>query len=169
MICNRTVKKFCNGDISQIENYDKAVTDIEHTWHCHHRMEIGKNGEIILKKDLISHGLYYNRPPEELIFLTKSEHRRIHRKGMTLSESHKRKISEANKGKKLPPISEETRKKLSEAKKGDKHPLFGKHHSEEAKRKMSEANKGKTLTLAHRKKLSEAIKLYWAKRRMASV
>lgn len=151
MICNRTVKKFCNGDISQIENYDKAITDQTQTWHCHHRLEIGKNGERISSKDLIIHGLYYHRPPEELIFLTKSEHRRIHRKGMTLSEYQKRKISEANKGKKLPPISEETRKKLSEAKKGDKHPLFGKHHSEEAKRKISEANKGRTLSEETRK------------------
>jgi len=50
------------------------------------------------------------------------------------SEEHKKKISEAHKGKKL---SEETKKKLSEAHKGF-------HHSEEARKKMSESHKGKS-------------------------
>ena len=30
MICNQTVEKYCSGDISQIENYDKAINDKTH-------------------------------------------------------------------------------------------------------------------------------------------
>lgn len=49
------------------------------------------------------------------------------------NEETKKKLSEANKGKKL---SEETRNKISEIKKG-------KHHTEQTRKKLSEANKGK--------------------------
>ena len=59
-------------------------------------------------------------------------------KGKTLTEEHKRKISEANGN-----ISEETKRKLSEAGKGNKN-SSGHKHSGESKRKMSEAKKGKT-------------------------
>ena len=71
-----------------------------------------------------------------------------------LSEEHKRKISEAMKGKQLhkgKKMSDETKRKISEAKKG-------KHHSEESKRKMSEAKQGKVMTEEHKQKLSEAMK-----------
>ena len=59
-------------------------------------------------------------------------------KGKTLTEEHKRKISEANGN-----MSEETKRKLSEAGKGNKN-SSGHKHSEESKRKISEAKKGKT-------------------------
>ena len=59
-------------------------------------------------------------------------------KGKTLTEEHKRKISETNGN-----MSEETKRKLSEAGKGNKN-SSGHKHSEESKRKMSEAKKGKT-------------------------
>ena len=74
------------------------------------------------------------------------------KKGYKQTEEHRRKISEANKGK---IVSEETRKKLSELRKGKKHPMFGKHHSEESKKKNSDAHKGKTASVETRKKLSE--------------
>lgn len=84
--------------------------------------------------------------------------------GKHLSEEHRSKLSEANKGKKNPFYgkhlseearrklselhkgnhpSDETRRKLSEARKGEKNPNYGKHLSEETRRKMSEAQKGK--------------------------
>jgi group I intron endonuclease len=66
--------------------------------------------------------------------------------GKHLSEEHKKKIGEGNKGKKL---SEETKKKLSEANKG-------KHHSEETKRKMSLASKGKLKSEKTRQRMSAA-------------
>ena len=30
---------YCRGDISKIENYDKAIADTKTVWHCHHRLE----------------------------------------------------------------------------------------------------------------------------------
>lgn len=61
----------------------------------------------------------------------------LKRKGVVLSEETKQKISEQNKGRKIPYIkrqefSEEHRKKLGEAGKG-------RSHSEESKRKIKEA------------------------------
>lgn len=89
-----------------------------------------------------------------------------------LTEEHKQKISEANKGKKR---SEETRKKIGEASKGRCHSeewkkrmserlkgnqiMIGRYLSEETKKKISEANQGKhsiPFSEEHKKKLSEA-------------
>lgn len=67
----------------------------------------------------------------------------------------KKKISEANTGKKRPPISEETRAKKSAAQKGKPAPNKGKHHTEETKKKLSIANQGKKRTEETRKKISE--------------
>lgn len=139
MINERYAKEFCKDDISKIENYELAINDKTQVWHCHHRRET-----IYSKKDLIEIGEYYNRPAIELIFLTPFEHNSLHHKGKTscnkgktLSDEHKRKLSESLKGKIL---SEETKRKLSELQKGNKHHL-GKTHSEETRRKMSEARK----------------------------
>ena len=73
MINLKNVKKFCKDDFSLIENYDKAIADNTQTWVCHHRRET-----IYSAKELIEIGEYYNRPACELIFLTKTEHRRLH-------------------------------------------------------------------------------------------
>ena len=64
-----------------------------------------------------------------------------HRKGKKgcYSEETKKKMSLAQKGKKL---SKETREKLSEMRKGKKHWAFGKVFSKKYCRKMSEAHKG---------------------------
>lgn len=175
MISEKQVNLYCCDDVSKIENYSLAITDMEHTWDCHHRLEIGKNGESISRHDLISHGLYYHRPSSELIFLTKSEHLILHNNVRAFSEETRRKISEANRGKpsqnKGKPMSEEQKRKISEAHKGKPSGNKGKHHSEEAKRRMSEAHKGKkkpSFSEEHRRKLSEKSKAYWAKRKMAS-
>ena len=112
-----------------IENYSKAIADNSEIWACHHRLEThNSDGERrlvdILETELIALGLYYDRPPEELIFLTQSEHMRLHRIGKPgamkdkhHSEETKRKMSEAHKGK---PKSEEHKRKLSEAHKGQR-------------------------------------------------
>ena len=118
MINEKLAIKYCKNDISQIENYDKAIADKTQTWHCHHRRET-----VMSRKELIEICEYDNRPACELIFLTTFEHHRLHN------------ISENN------PMfgkhhSAETRKKMSEAKKG-------KPKSAETRKKMSEANKGK--------------------------
>ena len=63
--------------------------------------------------------------------------------------------SEAKKGRTL---SESHRRKISEALKGENHPMYGKHHSDETRRKMAEAKKGKKHTEEWRRKISEALK-----------
>ncbi len=145
MINIRKVKTYCCEDISKIENYDKAINDKE-MWHCHHKLELIATGGVcdVDRQDLIDWGIYYNRPADEFIFLTRSEHRSLHKgpnKGKHFSEETRKKMLEAKKN-----ISEETRKKLSEAHKG-------KHHSEETKRKMSETHKGKHLKLVDGKRV----------------
>ena len=107
MISEYYAKSFCKDDISLIENYDKAIADKTQTWHCHHRRE-----SIFSKSDLIEIGEYYNRPACELIFLTKSEHIRLHKIGENNPNFGK---PAWNNGKHL---SAETRKKISEARKG---------------------------------------------------
>ena len=101
MINEKNIKAFCKDDISLIENYDKAIADTTQVWHCHHRRET-----IFSKSDLIEIGEYYNRPAAELIFLTPTDHRRLHNlgkpsgmKGKHLSAETRKKISEARKGK----------------------------------------------------------------------
>lgn len=76
MICEVNAKRFCNEDLSNIENYEKAATSSEQ-YDCHHRLEI-QGDKIISKEELISQNLYYNRPASELIFLTHSEHAKLH-------------------------------------------------------------------------------------------
>ena len=120
-------KRFCK-EPEKIENYEKAKQDNFKGWHCHHRLEThtpdGKRREVdIAKKELIDLGMYYNRPPEELIFLTTREH---------------------NAFKKGKPKSEETRKKMGEAKKGEKNPNYRKQLSEGTRNKIREASKGNT-------------------------
>lgn len=64
------IKKICKTP-ELIENYNKAINDKLQTWHCHHRFETDLNMSI---KDLVSKNMYFDRPPEELIFLEPHEH-----------------------------------------------------------------------------------------------
>jgi hypothetical protein len=91
-------------------------------------------------------GVYVRKP------FTEEHKRKISEahKGKSLSEEIRQKISEAQKriGNKPPSfkgkhLSEETRKKLSETHKGKPSPMEGKHHSEETKKKMSIVMTGK--------------------------
>ena len=81
---SKLIRKFCKNP-EKIENYDKAISDTTQTWHCHHRLELyTSSGERRLKdlycRELIALGMYYDRPPEELIFLTQSDHVSLHQK-----------------------------------------------------------------------------------------
>ena len=93
-----------------------------------------------------------------LVYLTPSEHRKIHNenmseethaklsavwKGKHHSEETKHKISEAHKGK---PLSEEHKAKLSAKLKGRESSMKGRHLSEETKMKLSLSLKGKPKT-----------------------
>ncbi len=109
-----------------IENYEQAVADTTQVWECHHRLQTHtSDGERrlvdITAKELKALDMYYNRPAEELIFLTKEEHGSLHHKGKT----------PWNKGKHL---SEKTRKKLS-----------NRPFSEEWKNNISKSKGGKLI------------------------
>lgn len=130
MISENQAKKYCSDDISLIENYDSAISDTKTIWHCHHRRET-----IYSMKELIEIGEYYDRPPEELIFLPQNEHRSLHSLGnkhgfgKRRSEETRKKISLARTGKRW---SSETIQKIR-----DSH--RGKHPSEETRRKLGAA------------------------------
>lgn len=91
-----------------IENYEDAMSDTNETWQCHHRLEthfsdgtLRPKGCTLTAQELKALNMYFNRPPEELIFLRKSDHNALHfclikHKN---SESKRKAISEANKGK----------------------------------------------------------------------
>ena len=135
-------KYYCK-DYQNIENYEKALADNFKNWEVHHRLETHtSDGERrlvdITADELKALDMYYNRPADELIFLTIYEHSSLHKP----SKETKKKMSDAKKGK---PRSAETRKKLSEAHKGKPSPNKGKHFSEETKNKLSEAHKGKNI------------------------
>lgn len=92
MICYENIKEYCCEDISLIENYDIAVNSPD-KYDCHHRLEI-QNGKEISVKELKELGLYYNRPANELIFITHNEHTAMHGKFRCVNKG-----SPANKGK----------------------------------------------------------------------
>jgi hypothetical protein len=81
------IEKLCTN-YKQIENYEKAIADTEQTWHCHHRLEIHEDYTNSVKH-LKMMNLYYNRPPEELIFLTSAEHSRLYAKRLIKTEQHR--------------------------------------------------------------------------------
>lgn len=108
MINEQNARKFCKDDISMIENYEKAINDMTQTWHCHHRLETFDGERTRPSRYLMMVNMYYNRPADELIFLTPSEHQRIHHTSCKLrknlpkvknlrkrTEEHNRKISES--------------------------------------------------------------------------
>lgn len=163
MINEKRAHKYCRDDLSKIENYEKAIADTTQTWVIHHKLELTLDGEFALNAaQLKMHDMYYHRPYYELIFLTPSEHRRLHMKGEKnpfygkhLSEEHRRKMSESHKGEKNPFYgkhhTEDNRRKMSESHKG-------KHHTDDTRKKMSESHKGKKFSEETRKKMSEAHK-----------
>lgn len=92
------VRKYCRKIYHHlIENYEEAVNS-EEMYICHHRKEITEDGRNALTADeLIDLGEYYHRPPEELIFLTKSAHKALHmaanNKDNGVTDEHKREVA----------------------------------------------------------------------------
>ena len=113
----RNLERLCK-DYKNIENYEKAKADNFKGWDCHHRREAEFS-----RKELIALGMYYNVSSEELIFLTRAEHNKLHKKGNSymLGKHH----------------TEEAKRKMREKAKG-------RLHTEETKKKIGEANKGNT-------------------------
>lgn len=71
---------YLEGDETLIENYELAKADLTQTWICHHRKELDGPKQLTIE-DLKAQGLYWYRPPEELIFLTSSDHMKLHSSG----------------------------------------------------------------------------------------
>ena len=90
----KSISRYCSEDASNIENYDLAIADKTRTWDCHHRLEVqGKfrNTPELLKKC----GLYYKVPAWQLVFLTKTEHNKLHNIGKECKIETRQKISKA--------------------------------------------------------------------------
>ena len=79
MINETYAKRYCSEDISLIENYYKAIADKERMWDIHHRCECDDEGKTLFtRKQLIEMNLYFKRPAEELIFVTRLMHKKMH-------------------------------------------------------------------------------------------
>lgn len=79
-INKKTYQAFCiENEWELIENYELAKADNFKGWDCHHRLELHSDGSLrFTRESLKKLDLYLNRPASELIFLTHSEHARIH-------------------------------------------------------------------------------------------
>jgi len=81
----RDAQRYCSEDLSKIENYELAKNDpTPNKWCIHHRDEckVLPSGMIALRssQDLIENDRYFNCPANELIFLTNSDHWKLHHK-----------------------------------------------------------------------------------------
>lgn len=82
---NKSMFAFCiPEEIEKIENYEIAKKDDFKGWNIHHRLEThdsdGKKRIVNLTvNELKELGMYFNRPAKELIFLTRSEHSKLHK------------------------------------------------------------------------------------------
>lgn len=64
------------------------MSDNTQVWECHHRLETHfsdgtkrPRNAFLSTAELIALGMYYNRPSEELVFITKSKHMSLHNTG----------------------------------------------------------------------------------------
>lgn len=147
-------------NIELVENYELAKADNFKGWICHHRLEThNSDGEKrlvpIKMEELKALGMYYDRPPEELIFLRTSEHSRMHALMQVRYEETKEKISTTKKGKpswnKGKKHSEEHKANLRAAWEIRKARKW--EFSDEAKAKLSAARKGMKLKMVDGKRV----------------
>ena len=148
MINTSLIKNFCNEDISHIENYEKAMTDDTSLWVCHHRLELN-DGYRLSAAELKGLELYYKRPANELIFLTRNEHARIHNSGIIRPEEYKKNMSS---------IIHQIHKEHPEIRKGVSDKLKGHLVSNETKQKISNKNKGHRHTKESIEKIGQSSK-----------
>ena len=113
-------ESFCKH-YQDIENYEKAKADNFKGWCCHHR-----KGEFTPTEELKALDMYYDRPANELIFVTKAKHNILHFKGKP-AWNRDVPMSEEQRNKLCKPKSEEHKKKIGEAMKAENNPNYGKH------------------------------------------
>ena len=127
------------GEQHLIENYELAKADNFKGWVLHHRLEFDLEGnEVHTPESLNILGMYYNRPYFELIYLTRSEHNRIHRLNKKASQ--------------------ETKNKQSKSRMGKSPWNKGKELSQEHKDKVSNTLKGRKLSQEHKDNVSNSLK-----------
>lgn len=142
----------------EIENYEKALKDPEKIWVTHHRLELqfsdGTPRPVnaqLTSDELIALGCYFDRPPEELIFLTPEEHRRLHSLGHSYG---------VKKGTKFP-----GRTNSGQFKKGNKSWNKGLKMDDAFREKCRVGQLGKKQSEETKQKRSESIRLWWAKKK----
>ena len=156
---SKNVYAYCKEDISLIENYDLAVNDQKQTWHCHHRLETDL---LLTTEELKSLNLYFNRPANELILLTLSEHSRIHALVSTCA-MHAKEAQE----KRLKTVSLwsddyrlDINNRISESKKGQEPWNKGIPSTESTCKKLSESHKNIYQDYLWMKKDTEETRIY---------
>lgn len=83
-----------DGRIDLVENYELAKADNFKGWCMHHRLELHPDNSVrFTKTSLLKLGLYYRRPPTELIWVTSSEHARMHNLGKKNEQESKKEES----------------------------------------------------------------------------
>lgn len=73
MINEKLAREYCCEDISLIRGYERAVNDTTQVYDLHHL-----EGVFYTKDEMKRLGKYYKQPAMALIFLTRSEHFKIH-------------------------------------------------------------------------------------------
>ena len=105
----KRLEKYCDK-YEEIENFSEAISSPE-KYQLHHRMEIQPDGTRLSRAWMKEHGIYYHLDPCMLIFLSTTEHRKLH----TAKENH------PLYGKRH---SDDSLKKMSEVKMGSKNPFW---------------------------------------------
>lgn len=91
MINVKQAKWMCCEDISMIRGYERAVNDNTQMYDLHHL-----EGVFYTSDELKKMGRYYKQPAMALIFLTKSEHQKIHGVFRDTSMQTRKKLSESH-------------------------------------------------------------------------
>ena len=92
MINVKYANRFCCEDISLIENYDIAKSSNE-IWDCHHRLETDLG---LSRQELVDSEMYYGVEAKYLIFLSHSDHTKLHKTGIKFTQEHRNKIGDGN-------------------------------------------------------------------------
>ena len=90
MINEKKAREYCCEDIRLIRGYERAVNDTTQLYELHHL-----EGVFYSVDEMKRLGKYFKQPAEALIFLTRSEHKKIHYAFNPVSDERKDRISKA--------------------------------------------------------------------------
>ena len=148
---SKDCNKVCSEDLSLIENYQEAISDTSRIWVLHHRDEyrvLPSGMEVWRSKDeLKENKRYYKVPANELIFLTSSDHTRLHNKNPNQPFKNVSVQKELCARPRTKPVDNA----------GEKNPMFGKDAW-----KISCSRKTPEQIEATRQSKREKMKAFWA-------